>query len=235
MPKDNEKNTPETEIVYVLTNEGMPGLVKIGRTNNLPRRLGQHFRTSVPYPFVVNYAVEVAKDKQVENLLLELFRAERVPRREFVKLSPEKVIDALRFALRLIGGKVVDENHIVGDGKDSDDTPMDDGGDITEMVKAAQKQKAPRRPNFRFDELGIPIGVVLTFSGDVKVMAMVVDDKNTVEFEGKHMSVSRAANKVLGGATRVNGALYWEYEGETLDAIRTRKEQEAEDEDEDDS
>lgn len=40
------------EIVYVLTNEAMPGLVKIGRTNNeLAARIRALYSTSVPLPF----------------------------------------------------------------------------------------------------------------------------------------------------------------------------------------
>lgn len=40
------------DIVYLLTNESMPGLVKVGRTNgDLAVRIRQLFQTGVPLPF----------------------------------------------------------------------------------------------------------------------------------------------------------------------------------------
>ena len=49
-----------TEIVYILTNEAMPGLVKIGRTNGaLAVRIKQLFQTGVPLPFELFFACEV--------------------------------------------------------------------------------------------------------------------------------------------------------------------------------
>ena len=40
-----------TNIVYVLTNPAMPGIVKIGMTDDLQRRLSQLYNTSVPVQF----------------------------------------------------------------------------------------------------------------------------------------------------------------------------------------
>lgn len=225
----NDDKTPKLEIIYALTNEeGMPGLVKIGSTVHLPNRLA-HLKSASPYPFEVGYAIEVAKEKRVERLLHDFFRAERFrPRREFFEVELERVIDAMRLVLGLIGGKVVDENHIVGDGVKGD-APMDNKKDIAETAKAAQSKRMPRPrlPNFRFDALGIPIGAVLTFSGKPEVTAIVKDGKNAVEFEGKTTTLSEAATKILGTTYAVNGALYWEYDGETIDVIRKRKAQEA--------
>lgn len=49
------------EIIYVLTNEAMPGYVKIGKTtNNLEQRVRDlSASTSVPLPFTVFYACKV--------------------------------------------------------------------------------------------------------------------------------------------------------------------------------
>ena len=49
-----------SEIVYILTNEAMPGYVKIGMTNNsLLERMKQLDRTNIPLPFECYYACEV--------------------------------------------------------------------------------------------------------------------------------------------------------------------------------
>ena len=114
--------------------------------------------------------------------------------------------------------------------------------DIKARDKEAQAQaKAQRRTNFRFEDLGIPIGAELTFSRNRELKATVVDNKSKVEFEGEEMSISGAANIILQRdpqqtiTTSVNGALFWEWDGEILNAIRTRIEQEREYENEDDS
>ena len=45
--------------VYILTNESMPDIIKIGITDNLSRRLRDLDNTSTPLPFECFYAVEV--------------------------------------------------------------------------------------------------------------------------------------------------------------------------------
>lgn len=48
------------DIVYILQNDSMPGLVKIGRTSsNLEDRIRQLDTTGVPLPFRCFYAAEV--------------------------------------------------------------------------------------------------------------------------------------------------------------------------------
>ena len=55
------------EIVYVLKNEAMPGLVKIGCTQgDLATRGRSLFQTGVPLPFEVFYACEEEDGKFVE-------------------------------------------------------------------------------------------------------------------------------------------------------------------------
>ena len=46
-------------IVYILTNESMLDIIKIGITDNLSRRLRELDNTSTPLPFECFYAVEV--------------------------------------------------------------------------------------------------------------------------------------------------------------------------------
>ena len=61
-------------IVYVLTNAAMPGLVKIGITeNNVEDRIRGLDNTSVPVPFECFYAAQVAEPAKVERALHEAF------------------------------------------------------------------------------------------------------------------------------------------------------------------
>jgi hypothetical protein len=49
-----------TGIIYILTNEAMPGYIKIGKTGDLGTRVKDLSRaTGVPLPFEVFYAAEV--------------------------------------------------------------------------------------------------------------------------------------------------------------------------------
>lgn len=79
-----------SEIVYVFTNEAMPGLVKIGRTSNAvdDRLTDLSASTSVPLPFECYFAAEVRQAAALERKLHELFSEYRVnPKREFFKGS----------------------------------------------------------------------------------------------------------------------------------------------------
>ena len=60
-----------SEIIYVLSNEAMPGYVKVGRTTtSLEQRVHELSRsTSVPLPFTVTYACTVENSAFVENQL----------------------------------------------------------------------------------------------------------------------------------------------------------------------
>lgn len=56
-------------IVYVLINEAMPGYVKVGKTDNIDRRLRDLDWTNLPLPFECFYAARVADATFVERQL----------------------------------------------------------------------------------------------------------------------------------------------------------------------
>ena len=60
-------------IVYVLTNEAMPGYVKVGKTDSIERRLRDLDWTNLPLPFECFYAAKVADASFVESQLHEAF------------------------------------------------------------------------------------------------------------------------------------------------------------------
>lgn len=67
------------DIVYILTNEAMPGLIKIGCTNGeLASRIGQLYSTGVPLPFELFYACEVSNCSTVESKLHDAFGDHRI-------------------------------------------------------------------------------------------------------------------------------------------------------------
>lgn len=78
------------EIIYILINEAMPGYVKIGRTNDLERRIREMDNTSVPLPFECFYACTVRDVQFAERQLHDAFLDHRVRARvaNFSKSRP---------------------------------------------------------------------------------------------------------------------------------------------------
>lgn len=200
------------EIVYVLINPSMPGYTKIGRTTNLEQRIRGLDTTSVPLPFECVYAAIVKDSLFVEKKLHDAFSDHRVrSNREFFEISAERVVSALELATV------------------KDVTPGKDFTETSEDQEALNKARE-RRSIFNFEMVQIPIGATLTFSRDPTITCRVIDRRN-VEFEEKVTSLSTSAATILQRlgwkVTAVQGPLYWEYEGETLEERRKKLEEAA--------
>jgi hypothetical protein len=194
------------EIVYLLTNEAMPGLVKVGRTNaDLAVRIRQLFQTGVPLPFELFYACEVANSTFVEAQLHDAFGDHRVSRnREFFRVAPERILAALKLAaLREI--RLGDEVF---------ETPED----------KADVVAAKRRSRFQLSMIGLKPGTVLQLAKDASITCRTVDERNQVEFNGEVTSLSDAAiqaYKQLGQEViALSGPWEWMHDGRRLDEIR---------------
>jgi hypothetical protein len=195
-----------TEIVYVLTNEAMPGLTKIGcTTDDLASRIRNLYGTGVPLPFELFYACEVRDCRFVERQLHDAFGDDRISKnREFFRIAPERVKAALLIAaMREI--KIGDEIF---------ETPE---------VKA-EVESAKRRAKFQFSMIGIKSGTELQLEKDRTIICKTVDEKNQVEFRGDITSLSDAAVQALKslGYTwdQASGPWEWTYQGKRLDEIR---------------
>jgi hypothetical protein len=205
------------EIVYVLTNEAMDGLVKIGRTTtSVEQRIKELDNTSMPLPFQCFYAGEVGDSTYVEAQLHKAFADKRVrSNREFFRIDPNQVRAAIMIA------------------SPNDVTPKTDvvvdASDVQALQKAAIAQD--RRTRLKFTELGIPIGATLVFVKDEAVTCTVVAN-GEVSFQNQIMSPSRAAllavQKLGYKWAAVSGSDYWKYDDETLTARRLRLEDEQE-------
>ena len=191
-------------IVYLLTNEAMPGLVKIGKTtNDDPQvRMDQLYNTSVPVPFTCELALQVKNPGKVEQALHRAFDPYRVnPRREFFEIEVEQA----RAALELAEG--------------SDVTPeMNRSSDsITEVERSSSERLRSRRPNLNFIEMGIAIGSTLEpTSGDE--IAEVVGARK-VKFRNEEMHLTTATQMRLNLDYGVAPAPHWRHEGRLLSDI----------------
>lgn len=199
--------------VYILTNEAMPGYIKIGITErDISKRISELDSTGVPLPFRCYYAAEVDDHRRIEKALHTAFGDRRVrSSREFFTVDPYRVKAILEaIAIR----EVTPEIQIIESSEDS------------QAVELAIK-KAPR---FKFSLVNIPIGSKLQFTQDEKVEAIVHSDTE-IFFEGNITSLSAAAlvaTHRLGYKTpSAAGPWYWLYQGQTLDSWRRQLEQEA--------
>jgi hypothetical protein len=201
----NEVNGPQG-IVYILTNEAMPGYIKIGRTeSDLATRVRQLDSTGVPLPFEVHYAARVRNSAFVERQLHMAFGDRRVrANREFFTVEPSRVRAALELASLgevTMGGEA---------GETADDRRA------LEMVKQ-------RRSNFRFSMIGVGAGAVLVSTFDPAITCVVVDDR-TVRFRDQLTSLSDAARQIsiekgMSDQAR-QGPLYWTIDGHVLSELR---------------
>lgn len=206
---DIPDKTKSGGVVYVLTNEAMPGYVKIGKTTtSVEQRILELSRsTAVPLPFVCYYAARVADMSRVEAAFHDAFGDHRInPKREFFTISPERVVAVLK----LLAIKEVTPSRNAG---------VESREDAVAIERARRKKSA-----FNFKMVGIPAGSELKFIRDESIICVVAADQKHVIFRGEEMSSSEAAGAVLGSKGWPQGPAYWTYDGETLEERRMRME-----------
>jgi len=196
----------QSQIVYVLTNPAMPGLVKIGKTTQLEvdDRMRQLYGTGVPVPFDCAFACQVRDATEVEKALHFAFGTTRInPNREFFKIEPERVIAVLRLL------KIDDITAQVERTIESDIPQAD--------IQSGQELKRARRPKMNFHDLGIQTGSVLIFTENPAVTATVSDERK-VQFDGATCSLTAATRKSLGLAEdyAIQPSPFWTFNGKTL-------------------
>jgi len=163
----------------------MPGLIKIGKTDQeADARLSQLYTTGVPVPFKCVMAVKPERSAaEVEQALHQTFEPHRLnPAREFFKVEPDNVVAIMR----LLGKDVTDQVQAADD-RDTALTATD----------RAARERADRRPNFNFKEMGIEPGTELRFRDDVTVTVEVVDEK-LVRMDDDILSMTAATKRARG-------------------------------------
>lgn len=189
------------QIVYVLTNPAMPGLVKIGKTyaDDVGVRLGQLYTTGVPLPFDLAFACKVPNADEVEKALHRAFAPHRVnPKREYFKIEAEQVIVILKLL------------HVEDATNEVAAATTDISG---EEIAAATLYKA-KRPVMNFAEMNIPIGATLHFR-DGDATAMVASPRKVL-FNGEEQSLTAATMELLQVDYGVQPSPYWSYNGKLL-------------------
>lgn len=188
-------------VVYVLTNPAMPGLVKIGRTNQEDAnvRIGQLYTTGVPFPFKLEFACKVSNSEEVEKALHIAFAPYRKnPKREFFSIEPDQAIAILKLL------------HVEDATKEIEQQPST----IDPQSKAAGEQATAKRPRLNFDEMGILQGSELkSVHGD---FVAIVTGPNKVSFNGEETSITAATRIILDIEYSVAPGPHWTFDGKLL-------------------
>jgi len=197
-----------SQIVYVLTNPAMPGLVKIGKTTQfeVEDRMKQLYGTGVPVPFDCAFACQVKDATEVEKALHFAFGNGRInPNREFFKIEAERVIAVLKL-LKVDDITVQFEQKLEADVEAAD-------------KQSAENLKNAKRPKMNFHELGIPNGSVLV-SKDGQMQVTVVDEKK-VDLNGTVCSLTSATRKLLDlpDDYPLQPSPHWTFNGKTVKEI----------------
>lgn len=102
------------ELVYLLSNESIPGWVKIGRTNAINRRLKELYNTSVPLPFRIEDKIETQTLEEsrileksihsiIDTLNPNLRKHTEAYKREFFRMSTDEGKSIFRLVTHIIG------------------------------------------------------------------------------------------------------------------------------------
>ena len=196
------------QIIYVLTNPAMPGLVKIGKTTQqeVDGRMRQLYGTGVPVPFDCVFACQVKDAHEVEKVMHYAFGNTRInPNREFFKIEAERVIAVL---------KLLKVDDITAEFEEQLESEVD-----LADKQSAQNLKDSRRPRTDFHELGIENGSILV-SKDSKLQVKVVDAKK-VMLDNDLISLTEATRRLLGLADgyQIQPSPYWTFNGKTVKEI----------------
>ena len=207
----------EVGIIYVITNDSMPGLVKIGSTRDIKTRLKQLDTTGVPTPFKLHYAIEIDDYIKREHYIHQAYSKNRVRQnREFFKIEPE---DATAL-LKAIGGREISKEFI--------DISIDENGKVIETDM--YENKLPQAPITTFEMLKINLGEMLTFTRNPKLICEVYDNRK-VKYQDNIYSLTQLTRQILKNhygwkSNNVNGFQFWKYDEEILTERRNRLESE---------
>lgn len=198
----------EYGIVYLLTNPVMPGLVKIGMTEqeNVDKRMKELYTTGVPVPFECQYACRVKKGDcaKIEKALHTAFSPQRVnANREFFRIQVEQA----KAILELFHHEDVTE-----------EVSEEIQNDLTEDDKAATKKAKTHRPPLDFYEMGMTKGDVLIYRDDTSIK-ITVQTNRTILYEGQEKAISALTRDLKGAKWYVAPGAHWYFNDKLLSEI----------------
>ena len=201
-------NDAERGIVYVLTNEAMPGMVKIGMTNrnDIKSRLGELYTTGVPLPFTCEYACRVPKARLqgIEKALHDAFAPQRVNEsREFFRISKDQVIPLLK---------------VINDLQDiTEEVEKQIGETLTEEDRTAlnKAKSIKRRPPMNYLQMGLQVGQELVYVENSDITCTIVGERKVL-YNDEETSLTKITTALKGAKQAIQPTGFWTANGRNL-------------------
>lgn len=214
--------TKDPGYVYILTNPSFrEDWVKIGKSSRpVDVRSKELDNTAVPLPFEIYATLRTVKydivEKKIHKAIDRLTDLRIRQNREFFNIKPELALEIFKDEALILDDVVITmyENNQPVVAKPND-------------LAMTEKTVTPHRPRFKFSMVGIPIGAELTFVPTGLIVKVASDDQ--VEYDGRIYKLSPFVGTFMPAEKRntsgaYQGAKYFTYKGEVLDAIRSRVE-----------
>lgn len=214
--------TKDPGYVYILTNPSFrEDWVKIGKSSRpVDVRSKELDNTAVPLPFEIYATLRTVKydivEKKIHKAIDRLTDLRIRQNREFFNIKPELALEIFKDEALILDDAVITmyENNQPVVAKPND-------------LAMTEKTVTPHRPRFKFSMVGIPIGAELTFVPTGLIVKVASDDQ--VEYDGRIYKLSPFVGTFMPAEKRntsgaYQGAKYFTYKGEVLDAIRSRVE-----------
>lgn len=186
--------------IYIMTNQALNGMVKIGYATNVEQRRQQLSTTALPYEYEIYATYETPgniEDKKLHKLIDNLNPDLRVSKnREFFIMTPEDAYELLE-AIAIISGSKEKLKKVKND--------------------SSYKKEIKRRPPINFYECGLKDGDELIYIDDPQVKAYVAGE-HKVLYNEELTSLTRIVKDIKGLAT-VAGPSFFTYKGELLVSI----------------
>lgn len=195
--------------------------MKIGKSSRpVDVRSKELDNTAVPLPFEIYATLRTVKydivEKKIHKAIDRLTDLRIRQNREFFNIKPELALEIFKDEALILDDAVITmyENNQPVVAKPND-------------LAMTEKTVTPHRPRFKFSMVGIPIGAELTFVPTGLIVKVASDDQ--VEYDGRIYKLSPYVGTFMPAEKRntsgaYQGAKYFTYKGEVLDAIRSRVE-----------
>ena len=214
MNTNNLQQSNEYGYVYILKNDYMQGLVKIGFSIDIEERMRVLYNTSVPVPFKAIHVSKLIREKmtETEKVLHSVFSEDRVnPKREFFQMDDEKTEKVIR-VLKLVEVEDVTDK-VNGEVRAS--LPQDE---VNAMDNNEELIRRARRPNLDFFLLGIKKGEHLYWKDD-NTKSVTIFSERKVIYNNRECYLTAATKDILETSAPTAPAPYWLYNGRLLSDI----------------
>ncbi len=201
--------------VYVLKNECMPGLIKIGKTDNLQERMRTLYNSSVPVAFEALYVckVKLCEMGKIEKALHNAFSpARKNPKREFFD---DSILPRLLPLLELF--QISDVTDEANSDIRAELSPVEIEAQmrVTEERELEEKEQRKKRPTLNYYDLGMNDGERLYWKDDTNI-SVIVHGERKVLFNDEVCSLTAVTQKLKDISRPIAPAPYWLYGGKSL-------------------